>query len=801
MFNANLVPHNATLCRSGYSTWAVRSFLVGLITVWMMAASPAEAITLSESFMGSTAPNWVLGGNAQLTAAAGIDLPGDGWLRLTDNTANQAGYAYFNTPFDASRGLDISFEYADWGGTGADGISVFLFDATTPTFTIGASGGSLAYAQKTVAPISDGVSNGYLGVGIDEFGNFQSPTEGRVGGPGIRVNSVAVRGAGNGRSGTDYPYLGGTAANIGAAMGCPAPTCTTRPSQAGTYYRKIQVIISPTGAVTVYMQFGAGQAMQTLLSNLANPAAKPTSLKLGFAASTGGSTNYHEVRNISITPLEAPTIFKAFSPTSIVSGQTSQMVFTLTNPNSVPLSGGGFTDTLVNMRINAAGAAGGTCAGAAGNSFAAGQTALTFSGLTLPAAGSCTVTAVVTSTTAGTKPNTTSGVTTNLIPTAGPVSNTANLQVGEINVVKSFNPTTIAVNGTADLIFTLENRTGANQTAITFRDLFPTTPAAMIVATPLTTSNSCGGTLRNYGSSANLAINDTGMRLINGTLTNNSICTITIKVKIGAIAGTYSNTATNIDYAGHGAAYNSNTASLTAATLTMPIISKGFSPNAIDVYDPSTLTFTLTNPNVTTLTNVNFTDILTGFYVLTPVIGGTCASVTSSPALVAGATNLNLTAPFLQTGNCIITIPVTGSVASPVGTPYPNTASGVTTTETGITVGTPSNTATLAVNFLPMQVTKAPNVTMQNPGGIVDYVIGYRNPNASTPLKTIVITDPIPVYTTYLSASCGLPLPSALSSCTISAPPVGGTGTVIWTLGGDLNAGSSGTVNLSVRIK
>ena len=36
---------------------------------------------------------------------------------------------------------------------------------------------------------------------------------------------------------------------------------------------------------------------------------------------------------------------------------------------------GAFNDTLTNMSVAAAGAAGGTCAGAAGNAFTAGQTA------------------------------------------------------------------------------------------------------------------------------------------------------------------------------------------------------------------------------------------------------------------------------------------------------------------------------------------------------------------------------------------------------------------------------------------
>ncbi|PYS35632.1 MAG: hypothetical protein DMF75_03040, partial [Acidobacteria bacterium] len=101
-----------------------------------------------------------------------------------------------------------------------------------------------------------------------------------------------------------------------------------------------------------------------------------------------------------------PTIAKAFSPDKIQTGGTSTVTLTLTNPNASPLTNASFTDTLVNMSVNATGAAGGTCVGANSNNLTAGQTALSFSGI-----------------------NATSGVATTQTTTAGPASNTANLSV------------------------------------------------------------------------------------------------------------------------------------------------------------------------------------------------------------------------------------------------------------------------------------------------------------------------------------------------------------------------------------
>jgi uncharacterized repeat protein (TIGR01451 family) len=126
----------------------------------------------------------------------------------------------------------------------------------------------------------------------------------------------------------------------------------------------------------------------------------------------------------------------------------------------------------------------------------------------------------------------------------------------------------------------------------------------------------------------------------------------------------------------------------------LPTISKSFTPATIAVGAPSTLRFTLTNGNATTLTNANFTDTLTGISLAATTIGGTCVGVTNSPALVVGATGtnaLNLTVPNFPTGSCTIDVQVTSAVAGA----YPNTTSGVSTATTA--AGTQSNTATLTV--------------------------------------------------------------------------------------------------------
>ncbi|MCW5548632.1 MAG: hypothetical protein KIT44_06680, partial [Opitutaceae bacterium] len=60
-----------------------------MVCVWTLAGGMGTMlaqVTVTESFTGTSASGWVFGGNYTpvLTAAAGIDTPGDGWLRLTD---------------------------------------------------------------------------------------------------------------------------------------------------------------------------------------------------------------------------------------------------------------------------------------------------------------------------------------------------------------------------------------------------------------------------------------------------------------------------------------------------------------------------------------------------------------------------------------------------------------------------------------------------------------------------------------------------------------------------------------------
>lgn len=252
---------------------------------------------INESFENETTPNFLLGGNAVMTGTATTP----GYLRLTSAINNQAGYAVLNTSFPSGKGFSVSFEFFSYGGTptGADGYSVFLMDAdgTDPTlgqFNIGAYGGSLGYAQITKDNSSfPGASKGYLGIGLDEFGNYSQANEGRIGGPGFRPQAVALRGPGSGMEG--YEYLTGSN-TLPFTLNVP----TARAQPGSPDYRKAYLyVLAENGGYTITIRIQHGQTVTTTTDTYV-VTTPPSNLRVGFAASTGDRTDIHEIRNLAI---------------------------------------------------------------------------------------------------------------------------------------------------------------------------------------------------------------------------------------------------------------------------------------------------------------------------------------------------------------------------------------------------------------------------------------------------------------------------------------------------------------------
>lgn len=380
-------------------------------------------------------------------------------------------------------------------------------------------------------------------------------------------------------------------------------------------------------------------------------------------------------------------------------------------------------------------------------------------------------------------PNNLGTTGTSITPAPGDDITCTFVNLARPTVAKNFAAANLIAGGNTNLTVTIGN---INSSAITLTSAFTDNfPVGMTIGTAGNTGT-CAAVTATAGAGS--------FTIANGTSIQSGGCTVIVNV-----TSSTGGPATNTIAIGALRTSAGNNAAAGSATLNVrapPTIAAIFGPATIDVYDTSILTFTLTSPNSINLTNINFADTLTGFYVRSATIGGSCAGVTNSPALVVGATALNLSIPTLSPGSCTITIQVTASLPGS----YSNTTSGATSTETGATAGAASNSANLTVNRLPLQLTKVSDVVQSGPGSTINYTIGYTNPNVSTHFQNVVITDPVPLFTTFLSASC-VSLPATITSCTIAAPAVGGTGTVTWTLGGTLDAGSSGNVKLSVKVK
>ena len=163
-------------------------------------------------------------GKTQVGGTTGTlpDVVGQGALRLTNgdtaiggsNGTNQTGAVVSTVPFSSNQGLQVTFSTVTYGGngangSGADGMTFFLADALQNP-SVGALGGSLGYSCSNGNSTYDGVLGGYIGVGIDEFGNFTNKGDTTATGSGFAPSSISVRGAGNINwysLSTNYPAL------------------------------------------------------------------------------------------------------------------------------------------------------------------------------------------------------------------------------------------------------------------------------------------------------------------------------------------------------------------------------------------------------------------------------------------------------------------------------------------------------------------------------------------------------------------------------------------------------------------
>jgi len=300
------------------------------------ANAPAIALTcVCDNFTRSTlnpstiySSNWVVASSGSTVFTPTI--VNSGYMRLTQNTGNNATSAVVPGIFPAA-GNYISVEFKQYSyntsGYSADGMAVTLSDYSK-TVVPGGYGGSLGYAPRTGY---SGFAGGWLGVALDEYGNYSNPTEGRTNGPGFYPGSVGARGPGAGANG--YRWMGGS-----LSVGNIDDPNSSTPSFGNSY----QIIVDARGAtssnqVLVYVNrdsttkngqnytnlfggssgFNAYSEASYALSQGWISKIVPDYWRISFTGSTGGGNDIHEISGLRVC---AQTIYPPNNFGGVASG-------------------------------------------------------------------------------------------------------------------------------------------------------------------------------------------------------------------------------------------------------------------------------------------------------------------------------------------------------------------------------------------------------------------------------------------------------------------------------------------------
>ncbi len=381
----------------------------------------------------------------------------------------------------------------------------------------------------------------------------------------------------------------------------------------------------------------------------------------------------------TLTVVLPPTVIKSFSVNPVGLGQESFITLTISNPNTTTLTGIELNDTFpAGMTVSTPATT--LCSGAV---LSGGPNGVKVTGVTLSGGTSCTVTVGVKTASCGNFIN----LSDNVKSIEGGTGGKATATLGVIcppSIVKSFNPKTILLGANSTLTFTITNPNNTPLTNINFIDILPgpspaSSPVLTIVTPPLPLTPVCGangGTLINPGNLLSLsALN----------LPANQTCAFSVVVT-GSTPGAYINKVTvNAPLTGDG---NMSTDTLNIITSNKPpVLIKAFATKFVLPGAVVALTFTLSNPSSDQITNVGFTDVLPGGFLVTNPNGlvNTCGGVAvatpttpnislSGVTMLPGASctlTLNVTAPNIvpPVYICNTTSTVTWSGAPPDGNP------------------------------------------------------------------------------------------------------------------------------------
>lgn len=347
---------------------------------------------------------------------------------------------------------------------------------------------------------------------------------------------------------------------------------------------------------------------------------------------------------------DRPGFTKSFSPDSVSRGGRSTLTFTIDNTaNSSEAFNLDFTDNLPAGIVVAdppnaqTDCAGGILDAAAGsNSISYGPA---FGGdASVPAQSSCSVSVDVIGTGVGLLGNTTRELTSGSPPvSSGKASDTLEVTVDPLSLIKSFTDDPVAPGGRVTTEFTITNfDRGNGATDIAFTDDLDTVLSGL-VAIGLPIGDVCGPGSELTGTNV--------LTLSGGNLPPGGSCTFnaTLEVPAGAAPGIYPNTTSEITADVNGSSVTGSPGSDDLFVQAAPGLVKTFIDDAVSAGDVTTVEFTITNTSTTSdATDIAFTDNLDAF------IPGLVASLPDDGFCGVGS-SITATPPFAGPQHLVMT--------------------------------------------------------------------------------------------------------------------------------------------------
>ena len=463
-------------------------------------------------------------------------------------------------------------------------------------------------------------------------------------------------------------------------------------------------------------------------------------------------------------PIPIPNVNKFYAASSIVLGETTTLTIELSNFTTTDFGSAGFTDNLpAELAIQTGTGTSSKC----GGTLTITSGAVNLANAVLNAGDVCTVSVTVTGVTVGQD----TANTVNATP--GGNHSTALLTVRPLSppvLTKQFTPSTIAVNGSSSLSFTLRNpNTSRSLSSIGFTDTLP----SGLTFQPVAATPTCNG--------GSLVVTSTVLTLTGATLAGAAQCVFSANVT-GTTPGTKANTTSAVTSA---ETANGSPATANLLVLAPPSIVKTFSAEFVPLNGTVRMALDISNSNSVAVTGLGVTDSLpAGLVVADPAnpVNSCGGSLTATPGaslvqLAGGTVAANLA--------CTVSVDVTPTSPGQIT----NTTDAVTSANAG-TGNTASDTVTVVRRPTATKTFGADTVPL---AGTTSLTIVVSNPDTAVTQTGVAFTDTLPAGLVVatpngLTGSCG-------GTATITADP--GSDTVSLT-GGEIAPTAQCTIKVDV---